>query len=651
MTDETERLTFGKKIKGALYIHKDSVPLLNEKQKDRLEKALAIVDPTTEYNVVKIEKGSVSLLAYEDFEAHAFPALKYSTHVDLNNETFKEIDFAKRENPPILHRKELLLPPHHPKIPEYLAITRLAESKNLFAEPTKIGFKQKWFDLLDSANLKVTGPKLLEKDTEHAEVLRHRTALMRRDLSQPVQLLLLNGILDKDRTFFDYGCGQGTDFNALLNSGYESFGWDPHHLPEGKRGQADVVNLGFVLNVIEDTHERLETLIAAWRFAKKALCVAVMVSGKIDLNAFKPYRDGVLTSRNTFQKYFSQQEIRDYVAEATGATPISLAPGIVSVFKDKSLEQDVAFKRSMRSLSTLTEITVPRILTDIKSKQRIALIDMLAEEISLLWTATLDKGRLIDPVEFPLDLIESLKSKRVSPLRLLDLVRDKFVSAPQFKLAEDCRREDLVVHLALGFFPGSKRSDSYSESLSKDIRYFFGTQKRALSVAKEELFRAGNLASVEDAIHSAILQQLGAMKDKDTFRCCRASVDTLPLVLRLIVQCAGVLRGGTDGVDYLDIKTNGKSVSFLTCFDAQARFPVVSENNLIDLSKQRSRIDMRKGVIIYQKSKYMISNDPSYESQLEIDAKIEQACLLNDQGEGPDWFSLKKLLSQANKHI
>jgi hypothetical protein len=61
----------------------------------------------------------------------------------------------------------------------------------------------------------------------------------------------------------------------------KAFGWDPFHAMDGVRAPADVVNLGFVLNVIEDQRERLETLKAAWGFAQQALCVAVMRYGKV----------------------------------------------------------------------------------------------------------------------------------------------------------------------------------------------------------------------------------------------------------------------------------------------------------------------------------------------------------------------------------
>ena len=97
-----------------------------------------------------------------------------------------------------------------------------------------------------------------------------------------MQLMLRLGMVTSERSLFDYGCGQGEDVAALASQGYQAFGWDPHHAADGRRQAADVVNLGFVLNVIEDPRERTETLKAAWGFARDALCVSVMVQGRVD---------------------------------------------------------------------------------------------------------------------------------------------------------------------------------------------------------------------------------------------------------------------------------------------------------------------------------------------------------------------------------
>ena len=98
------------------------------------------------------------------------------------------------------------------------------------------------------------------------DVERHRTALRRSDLSKPVQCLLRDGILAGGYSFLDYGCGRGDDFRRLSDLGYDCAAWDPKHRPDGDRRESDVVNLGYVVNVIEDAIERAETLRRFWSF-------------------------------------------------------------------------------------------------------------------------------------------------------------------------------------------------------------------------------------------------------------------------------------------------------------------------------------------------------------------------------------------------
>ena len=48
-------------------------------------------------------------------------------------------------------------------------------------------------------------------------------------------------------------------------------GWDPTFRPDAPLHEADVVNLGYVINVIEDTQERAATLRHAWALAQQVL--------------------------------------------------------------------------------------------------------------------------------------------------------------------------------------------------------------------------------------------------------------------------------------------------------------------------------------------------------------------------------------------
>ncbi|NMV12185.1 DNA phosphorothioation-associated putative methyltransferase, partial [Vibrio parahaemolyticus] len=109
--------------------------------------------------------------------------------------------------------------------------------------------------------------------------------------------------------------------------------------PDNDKVSSDIVNLGFVLNVIEDQDERLDALLGAWELADKFLVVSVMLANESYIAQFKPYKDGVITSRNTFQKYYAQSEIKAYIERSLQEDAITVAPGIFYIFKDKLEEQ------------------------------------------------------------------------------------------------------------------------------------------------------------------------------------------------------------------------------------------------------------------------------------------------------------------------
>ena len=96
--------------------------LLPSKHAATVEKAEALLEGPM-WNVVRIAKGSVSLLLYEFFDDAAFPALLASSKVDLVSGDVSHTNYLNRTNPPILHRKELLLPPDDPRLPAFRALT------------------------------------------------------------------------------------------------------------------------------------------------------------------------------------------------------------------------------------------------------------------------------------------------------------------------------------------------------------------------------------------------------------------------------------------------------------------------------------------------------------------------------------------------
>ena len=109
------------------------------------------------FNVVKLDAGErISFLLYEDFKV-AFPALLVAISCHLGRGQARRTDFASRRNPPILHRKELLLPGSHPLVPEAERRTKRLESVGAFRCTTIIGTRMGWQRRLEELGVDADG--------------------------------------------------------------------------------------------------------------------------------------------------------------------------------------------------------------------------------------------------------------------------------------------------------------------------------------------------------------------------------------------------------------------------------------------------------------------------------------------------------------
>lgn len=122
---------------------------------------------------------------------------------------------------------------------------------------------------------------------------RHRTAIRCITLSRPLRIAIEVGIIGKDSSVLDYGYGRGDDINELQACGIRCYGWEPIYRPNGIRRDSEVVNLGYVVNVIEDPAERADTLREAWKRAHKMLLVSAQRRSKGVY--LWHYNDGYLT--------------------------------------------------------------------------------------------------------------------------------------------------------------------------------------------------------------------------------------------------------------------------------------------------------------------------------------------------------------------
>jgi hypothetical protein len=356
------QLPFGKRLPGATYIFQnwaDPAPVGSEVLEKLLGGLRVRFNLGPEFNVLKFRSHElkVSFLSYPAFLEDPHPSLNCAVTIDMVTNQIRRTDYSENPNPPILHRKELFLPPNHPYRATFEALTQAEELAGLYKETSTIGFRLNWEQLLLARGFRVVGHDLrAEKNSTEFSgpstpvVDRHKTALTRYELSKPVKTLLEFGVLKAGRSVLDYGCGHGSDIRGLAALGYEVSGWDPVHRPEGQRQEADIVNLGFVLNVIEHPAERVEALVTAYAYARRLLVVAALIRETVESTKATLFGDGVLTKRNTFQKFFEQQELHQYIEDALDCTAVPVALGVFYVFRNPADQQDFLLARNRRPI-------------------------------------------------------------------------------------------------------------------------------------------------------------------------------------------------------------------------------------------------------------------------------------------------------------
>lgn len=341
LTTLCQRSKVGKLLPDALYVHVSALPALDPILQDYENEAHQIATLPETVTLVKFntEKPSVSYLIYPDFDVEPHPALQASIQVDLRNRDVNYRNYSDTDNPFILHRKETFVTPDYPHYQQFAALTRQEEALGLLDNPRSIGTRLAWEERLAQFKVAFQGHtlvhrSLLNTQSSTVKIDRHKAAISRNDFSKPMRLALEAGLFSQQTTFFDYGCGQGGDLERVAKLGYTSSGWDPHYRPDTALMATDVVNLGYVINVIESQSERREALVKAWELTQQVLIVAAQVL-IAQGNSQIAYGDGIITSRNTFQKYYDQEELKLYIDQVLEVDAVPVALGIYFVFRDE----------------------------------------------------------------------------------------------------------------------------------------------------------------------------------------------------------------------------------------------------------------------------------------------------------------------------
>src|SRR5262249_42311114 len=104
----------------------------------------------------------LSYLSYPRFDREAHPALAWSYHVDLRGLIARFDDYSERNNPPVLHRKELFVNEGFPRRSLFAKLTRQEEKLGLLADGAAIGTREGWEETLAKHNLRISGHRVLK---------------------------------------------------------------------------------------------------------------------------------------------------------------------------------------------------------------------------------------------------------------------------------------------------------------------------------------------------------------------------------------------------------------------------------------------------------------------------------------------------------
>ncbi len=645
-----------KRVGLSTYLHINSLSDIEQELRTQVCKAerLAQVKRGLQFNLVRIDedKSCIALLNYPEFDNDPFPPIRESWLVNLNNSIVSYRTYAESLNPPILHRKELLLPEDDPRYKSWAGLTSSAESVGLFDNPKHIGYQRQWFELIREKGYQMDDHSLVPIGNEESESLeqeestplhskwkarRHLTAMSRYGFSAPIQSLARYGFLDGANSIFDYGCGRGDDIRGLTESGLPAIGWDPFYAPDNPVSSANIVNLGFVVNVIEDYDERVEAITRAWSLAEQLLVVSVMLSNNARCN--EQFRDGVMTSRGTFQKYFTQSEIKVFLEQVLGEEPIPVAPGVLYVFRDKDMEQRFMMKRYQSQRNRLRVTTAKR--REYRQKEQLyreeEKYQTYRQVLERLWLQWVSLGRKPDKSEVS-DLVSLVQGFGTYPkaLRFLECRKD----LNEIEFAAKKRIEDLEVYFALNRFERRRPYKHLESGLQRDIKTFFGNYTGAQVSARELLFRIADTTAIREACQEASEHGLGWAEDGMSLHLHTSMVDQLPALLRVYVGCAAAVYGDYRNADLVKIHIDSGKVSLMSFEDF--------DNNALPRMLERVKIKLREQEIVYfdygeefeppflyQKSRFINEEFPNFPEQIAFEEALDRIGLLDFHGYGP----------------
>lgn len=606
------------------------MPLLDPALRSLEQRAQARVNDAQQATLVKfsLTKPQLSYLFYPDFDDHPHPALKTSIKVDIETGEISTRDYSQTANPFVLHRKETFLAQDYPLYEKFRHLTCQEEALGLLEQPTTIGTAKGWQQRLDQYGWILDGHAVVcplkrnkpshSKQQAKPKIDRHKAAIVRSQSSKPIRLAIEAELFEPGAVFFDYGCGHGADIEYIRKLGYESEGWDPHFRPNIKHQEADIVNLGYVINVVENMAERREALLKAWALTRKVLVVSAQVLINDRANGVIAYGDGIITSRNTFQKYYDQQELKNYIDQVLGVDAVPVALGIYFVFRDETQAE------SFRASRFRSRATTPRVRISVK---RFEDYKELLQPVMAFYT---DRGRLPTAEELETEELASLTAEFGNVRRAFKIILQATNGSEWDDIAEK-RRQDLLVYLALSQFGRRPRFRDLAPVVQNDIKALFGSYQQACMAADLMLMSLGNI----DVIAERCQQSPIGQQRSNSLWVHTSALDQLSPLLRLYEGCASRTIGRPREATVVKFHTGKPKISYLffPAFDTEPH-PALQTSMQISLRdlyvRYRDYNPEENPPLLHQKDQLVIQDYPEYEKFAKLSKQEQSWGLLDD---------------------
>lgn len=617
--------TVGKHLPNALYVHSDALMSLDPILKDYEGQARKLVDDASLATIIKFatDRAKVSYLYYPEFDGDPHPQLHQSIVVDLATEQVSVRQYHNSQNPPILHRKETFVTPDYPLYQTFAELTQAEADLGLLDNSRHIGTLQEWTRMLSQQGITIVEHRLacpIDSPVSRKQTIlieRHKAALKRSQLSRPVRIAVEADLFRAGTSFFDYGCGYGEDVKTIAELGYSSSGWDPFYRPDAQMQPADIVNLGYIINVIEDIVERREALIKAWELTQRVLIVSAQVLVDDRRRGLIAYGDGIITNRNTFQKYYEQEELKLYIEQVLEVEAIPAGLGIYVIFRDQTEAESFRAFRLYSSLSTPT------------IREQIRNFEDYRELLTPLMDFYTRRGRL--PVKGELESEADIKAEFRSYSKAFKLIQQA-TNVDEWDAITDKRREDLLVYLALTKFSGRPSIRKLAPELKADVKALFGSYKQACTVADLLLLHVGDMNKIASLCQeSQIGKQLnGAIAVHIS------ALEKLPPLLRLYEGCASRNFYRLENANIVKLYYNKPKITYLVYpeFDTLAHptLQATMEVDLHNLSVTYHDIsDETNPLILHQKDALVAPDYPSYKQFVRLTKKEQKTGLLENR--------------------